>query len=157
VFDDVRETDGLFESLWNHFAEPKHWRLYDDAARAWAALAARGVMLGVASNFDARLEGVLRGLLPTAAAGRQFISSKVRWRKPSEGFFASVAESLAIAPSRLLLVGDDEKNDYHGARAAGWQALLLDRRSRGADFDRETVPPSARIATLDELVDRLAT
>jgi len=155
VFDDVRDADGLFELLWDHFADPKHWRMYDDAARAWGALAARGMALGIASNFDARLECVLRGLWPRAAAGRVFISSEIRWRKPSENFFASIAESLSIAPPRLLLVGDDVTNDYHGARAAGWRAVLLDRRARGAECDVESVPSSARIASLDELVNRL--
>src|SRR5687767_14068871 len=43
TIDDVpaQHANELFEHLWNHFAQPGHWRLYDDAGRALAALAAR--------------------------------------------------------------------------------------------------------------------
>src|SRR5262245_27988040 len=30
VFDDVPDATPLFEELWQHFAQPKHWRLIDE-------------------------------------------------------------------------------------------------------------------------------
>src|SRR5688572_14129451 len=37
VIHDVHDqADSLFEKLWQHFAKPQHWRLYDDVAEAMA-------------------------------------------------------------------------------------------------------------------------
>src|SRR5206468_1058694 len=60
VFDDVPDATPLFEALWQHFARHEHWRLVDKMAQVWRSLADQGLMLGIASNFDARLEPISR-------------------------------------------------------------------------------------------------
>jgi len=135
VFDDVAEPEALFAALWQHFAEPKHWRLMAGAAEAWRRLGrqrradGRRLVLGVASNFDSRLEALCGGLPPLAGC-QLFISSRLGHRKPKPAFFRAVEARLGLKPEQLLLVGDDLANDYHGALAAGWQAVLLDRDDR---------------------------
>jgi putative hydrolase of the HAD superfamily len=134
VFDDVAETEDLFEALWEHFAEPKHWRLMAGAAEAWRRLdapqdGARRLVLGIASNFDSRLEAVCSGLPPLAGCPL-FISSRLGHRKPAAAFFRAVEARLGLKPYELLLVGDDLANDYQGALAAGWRAILVDRDDR---------------------------
>lgn len=126
VFDDVADGEALFAALWRHFAEPESWRLCPGAADCWQELAARGLTLGVASNFDGRLESVCAGLEPLAGCRQLFISSRLGVRKPDPAFFAAIEAKLQIAPGRLLLVGDDLTNDYQAARAAGWQSVLVD-------------------------------
>ena len=65
VFDDVTEdVEPLFTELWNHFAEPTHWHLYEDVLPIWSLLHQRNIIVGVASNFDARLELICRGIHP---------------------------------------------------------------------------------------------
>lgn len=130
TFDDVADGEGLFAELWRHFAEPGNWRLCPGAAECWRRLSAQGVTLGIASNFDARLEAICHGLAPLADCRRVFVSSRLVVRKPSPAFFAAIAERLAIPPARLLLVGDDLVNDYQAARAAGWQSILVDTAGR---------------------------
>jgi len=134
VFDDVAETDSLFEALWEHFAEAKHWRLMAGAADTWRQLDARRadgrrLVVGIASNFDSRLEAVCSGLPPLAGCPL-FISSRLGHRKPARAFFRAVEVRLGLKPNELLLVGDDLANDYQGALAAGWQAILVDRNDR---------------------------
>jgi len=126
VFDDVADGDALFEELWNHFADPKHWRLIEGAAETWQALEARGVTLAIASNFDARLEAICRGLPPLQTCEHVFASSRLGVRKPSPDFFRRVGDELEVEPARLMMVGDDFDNDYRAATAAGWSALLFD-------------------------------
>jgi putative hydrolase of the HAD superfamily len=48
------------------------------------------------------------------------------------------------------MVGDSPELDYDGARAAGLQALLLDRDGRHGEGER------ASIRTLDEVLGRVA-
>ena len=59
---------------------------------------------------------------------------------------------MNLAPSDLLLVGDDLENDYQAATAAGWQAVLLDRAGSRANAVRSDAAPAIpTIASLAEL------
>jgi putative hydrolase of the HAD superfamily len=127
VFDDVADRQGLFEALWSHFADPRSWAVYRDVADAWSRLTSAGLSLGVASNFDDRLDRVCDGLPPLCNCRWRFVSSQLGCRKPNPAFFAAIEQALHLKPHQLLLVGDDLMNDYHAARSAGWHAVLLVR------------------------------
>jgi putative hydrolase of the HAD superfamily len=145
VFCDVGDARKLFESLWDHFAQAAHWKWFDDVPRVVQRLRDCGVRWGVASNFDARLATIINGLSPLSSCEHLFVSSRLGCRKPSVAFFQAIERSLGLPPEQLLLVGDDLENDYHGARAAGWQAVLLDRDAAApADVEH-------RITSLAEL------
>jgi putative hydrolase of the HAD superfamily len=124
VFDDVPNATPLFETLWQHFAQAEHWRLIDEAAQAWRSMTAQGLTVGIASNFDARLESISRAILPELDPSRLFISSRIGWRKPQPEFFASIEATLRLRPEQILLVGDDQENDVRGATSSGWHAVL---------------------------------
>jgi len=127
VIDDVSGGEELFERLWRHFAQPQHWRLYDDVAPTLEALGSHRFRLGIASNFDSRLEAIVAAHPALAACEVVFVSSAVGYVKPDPRFFASVAERLGVSPAEIVLIGDDEVNDMEGATAAGWWAVHLDR------------------------------
>lgn len=147
TLDDATDKEAAFAALWDHFAQPEHWRLDEDAPKLLEGLRARGFALGVASNFDRRLESICRGLPPLADGLRLFVSSRLGWKKPSPQFFAAVERELGLAPEEILLVGDDLENDYRAARAAGWRAVLLDRGGTS-----EARPRITRLAELPALV-----
>lgn len=147
VFPEVGDQAALLDMLWNHFAQPTSWRLYDDVADCWTTLRRRGLTLGLASNFDARLHAIWQELVLDDAETPVFASSELGHRKPHAAFFATIERSLALPPERLLLVGDDWENDILGGRAAGWQTVLVDRNSPSAhDYE------SPRLRSLAELV-----
>ena len=143
VFDDVADAPGLFDDLWRHFATSGHWRLCAGAADCWRQLTERGLKLGIASNFDARLEQICQGLEPLAECRWLFVSSRLGVRKPNPAFFDAIAKRLDTRPERILLAGDNLSNDYFAAQAAGWQSVLVDPSGRHA--------VEHRIATLAEL------
>ena len=141
--------DGLFAELFGHFARPDAWRVDPDAAALFAELAGRGIVLGMGSNYDARLMSVLAGhreLDPLA--GRVVVSAAVGWRKPARTFFAEVERAAGVPAADILFVGDDLDNDYHGATAAGLRAVLLDPNARHPDV-------SDRITRLSGILDRV--
>lgn len=137
---------GVFESLYGHFAKPEAWRVPDGIAAVLESLAGRGLVLGLASNYDSRLESVLAGR-PELARLREHvvISSQVGVRKPGAGFFADVLAKAGCEPHEILFVGDDVENDYEGATAAGFQAVLLDPAGKCPQIPR-------RMVGLEELI-----
>jgi putative hydrolase of the HAD superfamily len=143
VFPDAAAIDRIFTELWEHFAQPHHWRLYGDVPATLARLQAAGVPWYIASNFDARLHNIVRGHPALAACAGLFISSRVGFRKPAAGFFSAVERALARPPHELILVGDDLECDYLAARRRGWRAVLIDRLGR--------TPHADSISRLDEL------
>ena len=127
VIDDVENGDELFDQLWRHFAEPRHWRAYDDVPSACEALRGRGFHLGIASNFDGRLHAIVAAHPALAACEAVFVSSEIGYAKPDPRFFAAVQGRLGVSPAEIVLIGDDEVSDVAGATAAGWRAAYLDR------------------------------
>lgn len=128
---EVPHPHRAFEELWDHFGRPESWQAAPDAGPTLRALDRRGLALRIASNFDARLRGVLRGLEALAPWGESaLISSEVGRRKPHPDFYRAVCESLGLPPEVVLCVGDDIENDWQGPRRAGLQAVLLDRDGR---------------------------
>jgi putative hydrolase of the HAD superfamily len=117
----------IFEQLWQHFARPESWQLYDDVSIALVELNRRGLKLGIASNFDARLIPIVRGHPPLAVCKAVFVSSHVGYTKPDPRFFQAIEAQLGVSPEQIALVGDDELSDVAGATRAGWRAILLDR------------------------------
>lgn len=134
VFPHATNPQRLFQELWSHFARPDSWALFDDASTALAALLARGLTVAIGSNFDERLIPICQDL-PELCAVRVFVSSQLGARKPHLAFFAAIQQALSLPPRAILMVGDDSENDFQGARAAGWRAVLIDRSAprSGAD------------------------
>jgi putative hydrolase of the HAD superfamily len=124
VFGDAALSTALFDALWEHFADARHWAAIGAARMQLVAVREAGLVVGVASNFDARLRGILAALPELRVDDNVFVSSELGWRKPSVQFFRAIEERLGLKPQEITLVGDDVENDYEAARAAGWEAEL---------------------------------
>ncbi len=132
---DVADPATCFDELFEHFSQPQAWQADPDALQTFEALAKLGYELGLASNYDRRLHRVAAGLPPLSLLKHVVISSEVGWRKPAREFFEILSERLGMPPNNILFVGDDFGNDYTGARDAGLQAVLIDRRDAHAEAE----------------------
>jgi len=135
IFDDVAPAlrESLFEVLWQHFAEPKSWRTFDDVGSVLPRLVRAGHVVAIASNFDSRLLPIVAALIPEIPSERIFVSSIVGYRKPAQEFYRACEIGLANLERNagpLYLIGDDYVEDYSGAKRAGWNSILLDRDDR---------------------------
>jgi len=147
VLDDVADPEACFQELYLHFGRPGAWRCDPQVESLLERLAQRGMLLGIASNFDHRLRPVLAGKQELRLLRGLVLSSEVGWRKPAPEFFAALVAAAGVPASAILYVGDDPHNDYQGAEKAGMRAVLLDRGGRQAAQD------SRRIEQLLELED----
>ncbi|HYB54351.1 MAG TPA: HAD family hydrolase [Thermoanaerobaculia bacterium] len=100
-------------------------RAYSDAAAVLAALAARGYRLGVVSNADGRVRGLLKEAGLSALFELVIDSSEVGVEKPDPRIFLAATERLGLAPASCAYVGDIYEIDVVGARRAGLEALLI--------------------------------
>ncbi|XP_049538263.1 rhythmically expressed gene 2 protein-like [Anopheles darlingi] len=107
-------------------------------------------LLGIVSNFDPRLETILRRhrlLKPSGACdgeGIDFVVSsyEIGTEKPDPRIFhtalrrASALADGVIQPHEALHIGNLCREDYHGARGAGWHALLVNVPSKSRDSEQ---------------------
>jgi putative hydrolase of the HAD superfamily len=138
----VADPDACFRELFDHFAMPSAWGVNPDSSTVLKHLTDRGIVVGLGSNYDARLWPVLDGfpeLRPLR--DRVVVSASTGYRKPAREFFAEVCRVAGCEPAAVLFVGDDMENDYDGAANAGLEPLLLGGTNR-----------PRRIASLRELV-----
>jgi putative hydrolase of the HAD superfamily len=119
-FDDF---EAFFAEVFAHYAEASAWRLVEGARPCLDALVARGYRLGVLSNFDQRLHGVLAGLGLAERFEVVTLPADAGAAKPARAIFDACRARVGLAPSQLLHVGDDAARDVAAARAAGWRAL----------------------------------
>ena len=143
----VPEFDAYFDRLYAHYASAPAWRVYPEVPEVLAALRERGLALGVVSNFDSRLAPLLDALGLARFFDAVVCSGAVGAAKPDPAIFVHALTVLGVEASQALHVGDSRVNDYAGARAAGIEALFLDR---GAPARRD-----GTIADLRGILDHL--
>jgi putative hydrolase of the HAD superfamily len=109
------------------FREPTVWQVFDDVRPTLIQLVAQGCRLGVVSNWDSRLPGLLERL----DLARYFevigVSRLEGVEKPDPVFFLRVLERLGGSAELALHVGNHPDEDLAGAGAAGIDGLLVDR------------------------------
>ena len=119
-------------------------RACDDAPGALSTLSGRGYRLGVVSNADGRVRGLLERAGLSAFLELVVDSAEVGVEKPDPRIFLAATGRLGLPPSACAYVGDIYEIDYVGARRAGLEALLI-----GSGAAPEGV---ARVASLSQLL-----
>jgi putative hydrolase of the HAD superfamily len=127
---------GFFPALYERFASPEVWRLYDDVLPSLNALSKRGIKLAVVSNWDERLAPLLEKLEISRFFHAVIVSHAVGFHKPDREIFQMAVNGLQLAPGEVLHVGDSFREDFDGASQAGLKSLLL-RRGRSAGAPEE--------------------
>ena len=129
--------EAYFTALYDFFAEPQAWQLYPEASQTLTALHTRGYRLGVISNFDARLFGVL-GTAWTSATSSTLLSPSTHAgaAKPETAIFQKALAGCGIQPQEALHIGDSYELDIVGAQQAGLTPVLIERSGPSAAHRR---------------------
>lgn len=147
VFDDVGNFEKCFNELHNYFSLPKAWPMVAGAEKLLTYLNEKRCRMIVASNFDYRLENIVKETGIGKMCEKVLVSSKLKYRKPHSEFFVSICNELKLPKENILYVGDDLENDYQGARAIGMPAILLDKNNDGKNVFKSLEALSEEIKT----------
>jgi putative hydrolase of the HAD superfamily len=138
-------TPRLFADLYHAFARPGAWRVFPDVGPALARLKGAGLKLAVISNWDERLEPLLRDLGLRRWFDAVVISRAAGAPKPDVRIFKTAVSRLGVRPRDILHVGDSMDEDVRGAARAGLRAVWLVRDPR------QRLPGGASLANLHSL------
>ena len=140
--------DEFFVRLGELFLVKSHWHVFPDVHPALEALKARGLTLGVVSNWVWTLPELLHALDLVAKFDFIVASSRIGYEKPHRGIFDHALELADVPADAAIHVGDNVRADVEGARGAGIEPVLIDRHGRVSE------PPTGvpLIHSLDELL-----
>ena len=147
--------DGFAHRALNHirdaFMTPEAWRVFPEVRPVLERLAEAGARMAVVSNWDSRLPHVLKMLELEPFFEQVAVSHLEGVEKPDPLIFRRVLRRMDVRPENALHVGDVPELDLRGARAAGIDAILVDRKGKLDPRLRPLADLSAlpRIATGD--------
>ena len=137
VFSEVgmfAKFDYYFDELFETFRS-KAWELFPETKGVLTTLKAKGLMLGIISNFDSRIYDVCSDLGINTYFDSFVISSEAGFAKPAREIFKLALERSSVSASESIHLGDSLQLDFYGARSAGIRALLIDKSGRYKDRD----------------------
>ncbi len=145
------EITSLAQAIQMVFDSGESYRLFPDVAPTLDALKARGLTLGVVSDWGLSLGLIMRHHDLTPYFDFAVVSAAARLAKPNPGLYQLALQRANAIPDYAIHVGDSYVRDVLGARAAGIEGVLLDRPHavRPQDVD------CPLIHTLDELLSLL--
>ena len=125
------------------------WEVFPEADGVLRTIYARGIRMGVVSNWPASLELTLE-----VAGIRKYFevvvaSGVVGYAKPRPEIYRYALERFAIEPHRALFVGDSIALDVQGPASVGMPSVLLDRQQSFGDH------PHTRVDSLRQLLEYL--
>ncbi len=109
-----------------HYLEPSNWQLYPGVRATLEALRARGLRVGIASDWGTDLRAILRahGLVPLLDWA--VISGGIGSAKPAPAFYRQVVARAEVPAATILHIGDNYRADVLGARTVGMAGALID-------------------------------
>jgi HAD superfamily hydrolase (TIGR01509 family)/HAD superfamily hydrolase (TIGR01549 family) len=147
---------GIFEKTWPQrrdlademlrwLRESRFDHLFPDAVPALGSLQRLGLPMAILSNWGTHLRDVLKRFDLLDYFEFVIVSSETGLAKPDRRIFDLAVDRVDHPRQRLLYVGDHMGDDIEGARGAGLDAVLVDRR------DRQPEATCPRIGSLEEL------
>lgn len=120
----TEDAQRLAAKVRDEYLRLEEWRLFEDTIPALTALSAEGWSHVVLSNHVPELEDLITALGLTPHFEAIFNSARTGYEKPHAQAYAQVCAAFPGA-SQYVMVGDNIIADVHGARAAGWPAVLV--------------------------------
>jgi putative hydrolase of the HAD superfamily len=130
----------------------RHIHAYPEIADMLGALRARGLALGICSNWDWDLAEAIDSAGLTDTTDLVVSSAWVGARKPHPRIYTHTLEQLGVEPESVLFVGDTWSCDVEGPTALGMRAVYVRRPHLGPDATApEHFPESDRIHHVNNL------
>lgn len=122
------DPQAWYERLYERFGRPDLWRLYPEVETVLKDLRARGLKLGVISNWSTRLRHIAQETGLDALVDFIVVSSEAGARKPDPHIFHVALHRAGVSPGAAVHVGDQVEDDVRGAERMGIRPVLLWRK-----------------------------
>jgi putative hydrolase of the HAD superfamily len=142
---DRTELDPIRDELFGRFSAPETFVMFPGAFELLDGLRARGLKLGIVSNWSARLPALLERLELAQRVDFVLCSAIERLEKPDPLIFEKALQLAGVRADESLHAGDDFEKDVLGAQRVGIRAVLVDH-AHSADVRR-----APRVSSLEEL------
>ena len=124
--------DSFFEEVYSFFQqgdgkEERAWTLFPETMEVLEHLSALQHPIGLISNFDSRIEFILKDLNIFHYFKTITYSTEVGFAKPSVEIFQHALKKADCHPKDAVHIGDHLIFDVEGAQNAGIRAFLIDR------------------------------
>ena len=107
----VRVSDSFCSELYSYYSTADAYTLYDDVIPCLQRLSRAGVVMGVISDFDERLEGILKGLGVSSYIAFIVQSFVEGYSKPSKELWTAAVAQAGGRVDQGWHVGDDPRKD----------------------------------------------
>ncbi len=145
---DTPEREEMVRELMDVQDAADTYTVYPEVPPALARLQADGFKLCIVSNFNWTLPEIAEGIGIARYMDAVVTSARVGFRKPHSRIYEAALEITGAQPAESLFVGDSHGPDYEGPVAAGFQALMIDRRVTR----KHKAPTIHRMTELPELL-----
>jgi putative hydrolase of the HAD superfamily len=129
-------------------------RVYDEVPGVLAELRARGLRLGICSNWDWDLDRHLEDAGIAHLVDARVSSAWVGCRKPHPRIYRAALEALGATAAETVFVGDNWASDVQGPLAHGMRAVHVWRHERAPSWVMEP-PPAGDVPRIDDLTGLL--
>jgi putative hydrolase of the HAD superfamily len=134
VFEEVSfpQFDPFFDEVYSFFQQNENeqeraWTLFPETIEVLEHLQAKKYPMGLISNFDSRIESILKNLKIFHFFQTITYSSETGFAKPSIQIFQQALKKAGCTPKDAIHIGDHIVFDVQGAQNAGMQAFFIDR------------------------------
>lgn len=148
AFGGFRDFEVFFTELYDTFARPECWKLYPGTLEILKTIRKKKKHLGIISNWDSRLLGLCEGLGLHNHFDFILASAVFGASKPSAKIFEEALRRAGVQPHEAVHIGDSFEDDIKGARAAGLDAILIERHPGHRQLDH--------VKTIHDLQELLA-
>lgn len=114
--------------LFERFRIYKKWSLFSDTVSSLDILKHSNFTLGIIANWDNTLLHLLEKLRIRPYFNLILSSMEVQTEKPDPEIFYRALDRLQVAANDTFYVGNEYETDVIGARKAGIEPILIDRR-----------------------------
>jgi putative hydrolase of the HAD superfamily len=130
-----QENEACFEELFERFARAEAWRVYPDVEETLRDVRARGVHMGIISNWDERLRPLLKEIDLARWFDSITVSCDVGVEKPDAAIYQEALRTAGVSAQEAVHIGDSANEDVRGAEAVGMKAVLVKRDGAGDESD----------------------
>ena len=127
----------FFAEIYTYFATEEPWYVFSDIVPSLKKWQDRGVELGVISNFDSRLNRVLKVLELEQFFTSITISSIAGSAKPEHDIFKIALNKHGLVAQQAWHIGDSLLEDYQGAKNAQINSFWLNRNSASLNIENQ--------------------